>query len=69
MVPLLLYCGWEGCGVCVEDGMEEEKIATATPLAGWIGRCQVSVLGIASKCIFPLRIALGVLLGYRDEWE
>ena len=27
MVPLLLYCGWEGCGVCVEDGMEEEKTA------------------------------------------
>ena len=26
MVPLLLYCGWEGCGVCVEeDGMEEDK--------------------------------------------
>jgi hypothetical protein len=25
-VPLLLYCGWEGCGVCVEeDGMEERR--------------------------------------------
>lgn len=39
----------------------------ATPLAGWIGRCQVSVFGIASKCIFPFRIALGELLGCKDE--
>ncbi len=27
MVPLLLYCGREGCGVCVEEGTEEEKTA------------------------------------------
>ena len=27
MVPLLLDCGWEGYGVCVEEGIEEEKTA------------------------------------------
>ena len=27
MVPLLLYCGREGCGVCVEEGMVGEKAA------------------------------------------
>ena len=27
MVPLLLYCGREGYGVCVEEGMAEEKTA------------------------------------------
>lgn len=27
MVPLLLYCGWEGCGVCVEeDGGEKTTL-------------------------------------------
>lgn len=32
MVPLLLYCGWEGCEVCVEEDRREK---TALRLHLW----------------------------------